>query len=201
MRIKDWGKFQHFKDRRPPWIKLYRDLLDDEEYYNLPAQSAKVLILLWLLASEDPSRQGLLPSIQKIAFRLRLSEKSIESIVSDLHHWVIQTDINLISERYHDGPSETEIKTEERYSDFDVFWKAYPKKLGGKKNALKAWIKAKDRPDISSILSAIELSKQTDQWKKDNGQFVPYPATWLNRGMWADENTPPTPTRPTKVVL
>lgn len=112
MRIKDWGKFQHFKDRRPPWIKLYRDLLDDEEYYNLPAQSAKVLTLLWLLASEDPSRQGLLPSVQKIAFRLRLSEKSIESIISDLHHWVIQDDITPSSERHHSGPSESETKAE-----------------------------------------------------------------------------------------
>ena len=29
MRIKNWNRFQHFKDRKPPWIKLYRDILDD----------------------------------------------------------------------------------------------------------------------------------------------------------------------------
>jgi hypothetical protein len=30
-RVKDWTKFQHFKDRRPPWIKLYRDILDNRD--------------------------------------------------------------------------------------------------------------------------------------------------------------------------
>lgn len=190
MRIKDWGKFQHFKDRRPPWIKLYRDLLDDEEYYNLPAQSAKVLTLLWLLASEDPSKQGLLPSVQKIAFRLRLSEKSIESIVSDLHHWVIQDDIKPSSEQYHSGPSEletkAELKTEERQNDFEVFWNAYPKKAG-KKAAIKAWEKAKDKPNVVDMVQAIEKFKKSPQWMKENGQFIPHPSTWLNEGRWADE--------------
>ena len=23
------------------------------------------------------------------------------------------------------------------------------------------------------------MVKQTEQWKKDNGKFIPYPATWL----------------------
>ncbi len=27
-RIKNWDKFQHFKNRRPPWIKLHREILD-----------------------------------------------------------------------------------------------------------------------------------------------------------------------------
>jgi hypothetical protein len=31
IRIKNWAQFQHFKDRKPPWVKLYRDLLDDME--------------------------------------------------------------------------------------------------------------------------------------------------------------------------
>lgn len=72
-------------------------------------------------------------------------------------------------------------------SEFEQFWKAYPKKIGGKKNALRAWGKAKDRPSIQSILIAIELAKQTEQWKRDSGQYIPYPTTWINQGRWADE--------------
>ena len=34
-RIKGWVKFQHFKDRRPPWIKLYRDILEDPDWHDL----------------------------------------------------------------------------------------------------------------------------------------------------------------------
>jgi hypothetical protein len=97
MHVKNWPKFQHFKNRRPLWIKLYRDLLDDEAFYNLAPESAKVLMLLWLLASEDETKTGTLPSIKKIAFRLRISEKSLETIISNLSHWLIQDDITVIS--------------------------------------------------------------------------------------------------------
>jgi len=74
-------------------------------------------------------------------------------------------------------------------TDFEIFWKAYPKRVGGKKNALRAWDRAKDRPALSEILAVLERSKQTEQWKKDGGQFIPYPATWINKGMWADDVT------------
>lgn len=75
-------------------------------------------------------------------------------------------------------------------AEFEEFWKAYPRKVGGKKNALRAWGKAKDRPAIQHLLVIIGRHRETEQWKKDGGQYIPYPATWLNRGMWADDVTP-----------
>jgi len=38
-----------------------------------------------------------------------------------------------------------------------------------------------------AVLSAIAAQKATDQWKKDGGQFIPLPATWLRQGRWDDE--------------
>jgi hypothetical protein len=73
-------------------------------------------------------------------------------------------------------------------SEFEQFWTHYPKKIG-KKEALRAWEKAKDKPDISSILTTLVVAKASDQWMKDNGQFIPNPATWLNQGRWADVPT------------
>ncbi len=35
--------------------------------------------------------------------------------------------------------------------------------------------------------TAIEVQKQSEQWTKDNGRFIPNPATWLNQGRWEDE--------------
>lgn len=67
---------------------------------------------------------------------------------------------------------------------FDEFWKAYPKKKN-KIDAQKAFVKVK--APLQTLLSAIEHQKQSEQWKKNNGQFIPYPATWLNRGAWEDE--------------
>ena len=68
-------------------------------------------------------------------------------------------------------------------TSFDEFWKAYPSKVG-KKAAEKAWLKAKDKPDLAAILAAIEKQKSSERWQ--NG-YIPNPATWLNQGRWLDE--------------
>jgi len=74
-------------------------------------------------------------------------------------------------------------------SRFNEFWVAYPKKAG-KKAAFAAWKKAKVTAELhQAILAAIRLQKTSAQWQKDNGQYIPNPATWLNQGRWDDEIT------------
>ena len=50
--IKDWKRFQHYKRRSPPWIRLYRDLVDNTEWRGLSDSAARLLVELWVLASE-----------------------------------------------------------------------------------------------------------------------------------------------------
>jgi len=109
MKIKNWTKFQHFKDRRPPWVKLYRDILDDFEWHELDPLAAKVLVMLWLIASEDDGR---IPDTKTLAFRLRLTEIKTKEIVIKLSHWLEQDDINVISNGYQLDSTETETETE-----------------------------------------------------------------------------------------
>jgi len=109
IRIKDWEKFQHFRDRKPPWIKLYRDILDDLEWHELDPKSAKVLVMLWLIASET---EGVLPRSKELAFRLRISESSLESMICNLSHWLYRDDINVISPRCQDDSLERETERE-----------------------------------------------------------------------------------------
>ena len=33
----------------------------------------------------------------------------------------------------------------------------------------------------------MEYQKGSRQWRENNGQFIPNPATWLNQGRWEDE--------------
>lgn len=81
--------------------------------------------------------------------------------------------------------SESESKSNPNCaSAFDVFWQAYPRKTG-KAAARKAFVKAK--PPLDVVLKAIEAQKHSAQWQRDNGQYIPYPATWLNQGRWEDE--------------
>ncbi len=75
-------------------------------------------------------------------------------------------------------------------SSFEIFWKEYPKKIG-KGYARKIWQKVKpDKSLLKIILDKIAEFKQSDQWQKDSGQFIPHPATWLNQGRWEDEMEP-----------
>ena len=135
LKIKNWHKFQHFKDRKPPWIKLYRDILDDILWHELDSDAAKCLVSFWLIASEH---DGYLPPFKELAFRLRTTEKSIKSNVSKLSAWLEQDDISVISDSnaISAGYQETrlETETEKRQSSLALpewldqeKWKAYVK--------------------------------------------------------------------------
>lgn len=70
---------------------------------------------------------------------------------------------------------------------FNQFWEAYPRKVA-KKEAKKAWDKIKPNETLfETIMQGIEDQKRGADWKKNNGQFIPHPATWLNQGRYEDE--------------
>ena len=82
--------------------------------------------------------------------------------------------------------SKSESKSENSArEDFEKFWSAYPRKAGNKQKAFEAFKKAGVSLDI--LLAAIENQKQSAQWSKDNGQFIPHPTTWLNGKRWEDQ--------------
>ena len=70
---------------------------------------------------------------------------------------------------------------------FSTFWKAYPRKVA-KKDAEKAFHKINPSEDMLAVmLAALEAQKKNPDWQKENKRFVPYPATWLNKARWMDE--------------
>lgn len=70
---------------------------------------------------------------------------------------------------------------------FQRFWSTYPKKKN-KGTARKAWKKIKPSDElVDTMVAKIEQAKKSADWKKDGGQFIPYPATWLNAEGWEDE--------------
>ena len=76
---------------------------------------------------------------------------------------------------------------------FEDFWSAYPKRTG-KENAKKAF--AKIDPDeelLTDMIIAIGRQKVSRQWQENGGQFIPYPATWLNGHRWEDDVQEPAP--------
>lgn len=74
------------------------------------------------------------------------------------------------------------------YAHFEIFWKAYPKKKS-RVVAEKAFIKINpDEQLLATMLAKIERAKKSVDWSKDNGQYIPYPAAWLNQRRWEDED-------------
>ncbi|MFY9585663.1 MAG: hypothetical protein WAR21_14340 [Candidatus Acidiferrales bacterium] len=67
---------------------------------------------------------------------------------------------------------------------FDGFWKVYPRKVA-KPAAVSAWRKI-EPGELPAILRGIQAWKQTEQWSRDGGRFIPYPATFLNQRRWEE---------------
>ena len=142
MKIKNWKKLQHFKERTPPWVKLYRDILEQRDINMISDCSFRVLIGLWLLAAEDKDLEGNLPEIPDIAFRLRKSEKEITECLQELSAFLVYDDTTLISSQYQDDAPETEteayskeiekekrLRAEQKSSTPPLFKKLNPKDL------------------------------------------------------------------------
>jgi hypothetical protein len=188
IRIKNWRKFQHFKNRRPPWVKLYRELLDDPEWHDLDPAAAKFLVTLWLLASEDEKQEGRLPDPKTIAFRLRLTEKEAKQRLAQVSSWLEQDDITTISPRYQDGPPETETETEtETYLDSTL--RADHKKRRGKSGKAKTIpLPADWQPNASAIALANSLNvdladaeaRFLDYLKSSGKEYADYDAAFRN---------------------
>jgi hypothetical protein len=70
---------------------------------------------------------------------------------------------------------------------FEAFWLAYPKKKS-RSDAERAWRNLAPSPELSQrILDAVAAQRNSPDWLKSDGQFIPYPATWVNGRRWEDQ--------------
>lgn len=142
----------------------------------------------------------------------RRAEKSIETrakLVANSSEaanarWKKEDELPQQNQRYEDAPAllmhcetdayqkpearsqkERDKSLSGRDEGFDLFWAAYPKKVG-KPQAAKSFAKAIKRTDIRTLLDGLDRAKASPDWTKSAGQFIPHPTTWLNRDGWAD---------------
>ncbi len=213
--IKNWTKFQHYKDRRPKWIKLLIEIIDEFDEDGLPKKfhplpdSAKLTFVMLACLRANYNKYIPYPNKKWLQKRLGISTINLQPLVDAgficIDTEMIQDGTEMIQERPNSLPPEREREREretERETDtrFDVFWKAYPKKKS-KDAAQRRWEALKpDAELLQTMLVAIEQQKKCEQWLKDGGQFVPNPATWLNGGCWKDELPPPKETMTERIA-
>jgi hypothetical protein len=77
-------------------------------------------------------------------------------------------------------------------SGFDRFWAAWPKspRKGAKAACLARWKKGLYEHCADQIIKHVEWQKTTDQWRKDNGLFIPAPLVYLNQQRWDGAEIP-----------
>jgi len=72
---------------------------------------------------------------------------------------------------------------------FERFWASYPRRVG-KDAAWQEWRRLRPSADdafTDRAIAAVERQKQSAQWQRDGGQYIPHPRTWLHQGRWQDE--------------
>jgi len=166
--IKNWTRFQHYKARRPPWIKLHRSLLDDRAFAELSDYASKLLIQLWLIGSE--SNDGTIKGdIEDIAFRVHrdstdvlpaLQELALRGFIqmgTDDASNVLAECLQVAPESAPEGEGETEKKQTRRKrrvypSEFEVVWNLH--RRGPKAKAHEEWRRA-----VGEVITQEELVK------------------------------------------
>lgn len=70
---------------------------------------------------------------------------------------------------------------------FDEFYACYPRKQS-RRDAERAWAGlAPDEALRKTLHAALDAQKHSPQWRKDDGGYIPLPATWINGRRWEDE--------------
>lgn len=119
-------------------------------------------------------------------FRYRIDTVSEED--SDVRY-PTDTTVNVTDTVIVNSSNSTNVvkkRVRKKYEDtpeFEAFWNAYPKQKA-KTEAREAFAKV-DVP-LQTLLDALEVQKRSNDWTKDGGQYIPYPAKWLNKRRWED---------------
>jgi hypothetical protein len=63
------------------WFRVYNELVDDPKVQRLDPSLFKALVNLWCLASAN---EGALPTVDKIAFKLRMKPEKAQRVLTEL---------------------------------------------------------------------------------------------------------------------
>lgn len=151
--------------------------LDENKSYRMKVKSIKSV--------DEPSTQDRIDKYSKEKDVFTYIEK--ENDKNDIDFIEIDKEIDKKEKKIDKIDKENDKEIDKVFS---IFWDKYPKKMS-KQAAYNAFKKIKN-PNMDVILSALDNNiNNNPEWKKNNGQFIPYASTWLNQKRWEDEITTP----------
>jgi len=174
----------------------------EDEYSRTPDENGKRIVRLdehrpWGWSIVNHSKYKSLQDSDTVRHQNKIRKQKQRArheesrIVTDCHGQSRHTDTNTDTKTTNtsiDVHVELDEKQERPFTDdFLEFWKHYPNKKG-KGSAYRAWKKIKrPKETLALIQTALIWQKNSEQWLKNNGQFIPHPATYLNGRRWEDE--------------
>lgn len=191
--VKNYEQYQHYKDRSPPWIKLYRCILHDFAFRKLSEQDRFRYIGCLILACETENKipydevylSGILGlTTPKVDLSALLKSKLL------LAHGAITRRVETEERRVEkiitspDGDSTREV--------FDEFWEAYPKRNGkriGKEKARELFNKL--LPDDQKLCILAARNYGASMRAKEG--FIRDPERFLKADYWREWIEPETP--------
>ncbi len=197
--VKNHKKFQHYKNRTPPWIKLHRTIFTDYEFSCLQDASKLHLILIWLLASEmdnkipyDPDWVQKRLGLQKPVNLKALKEKGFIAVDSVMLAECLQ---GARAEGEGEGEgykqeTENPLSEKEEFAlvwenRFEQAWIAYPEKKG--KDKARRHFKAQVLTflDLDDLLRAMGNYEAETARVRANGHAD---RAWMHGGTWFNKN-------------
>jgi hypothetical protein len=206
LRVKDFDRFQHYKDRSPPWIKLYNAVLDDYAFSRLQDASKWHLIAIWLLASrsdnsipDDAAWIGrMIGATQPVALDPLLSCGFIERY--DIASGALAERERVAIPEGKKRESRVRVKVESESGGFGQVWQEYPKRAGGNPRpaAVRAYAaRVKAGASEEALLAGTRrYAAYVRATGKEGTEYVKQAATFFGPdGHWAEPWTiPVTPT-------
>ena len=99
-----------------------------------------------------------------------------------------------ISRYLNDGGGGPVAAIVDQNHGFEAFWKKYPRKIA-KQKAAAAWRRLSLWKHTLKICLDVDRRITLPDWIKENGKYIPHPATYLNQRRWEDEDNGPTTNR------
>lgn len=203
---KEWKSFQHYKERRPPWIKLHRTLLDNADYQRLPVASRALAPMLWLIAAEYDDG-AITATAEDIAWRLRMTVAELKSALEPLIEKCFFLADAVASATLADCEHETRLETETQVQEevesrspakpqaraddaFERFKKTFPRRDGANpwlpaEKKFNALVKTGVDPEVM-IRAAGKLAREEGARGNVGTKFIPQALTWLNQQRFHD---------------
>ena len=206
LKVVNWDKWQSYRSDRgqPPWIKVHRALLRNDEFMELNDQERGQLLCLWILAADNGGvimtsnrrHTDVTHVAQQIKKKCFLTGNlNINKFIDlDFIEW---DGVNMTSERRQDDvnmtPQSREVQNREEYicssddereDQFDQFWNVCLRKVG-KKKAQQKWKTLQCNKKADDIIAAMK-NQNTHMFQFRDITKVPHPATWLHGECWND---------------